>query len=79
MDMPDCFENLRFVAVLQYRMETLFSGLTRPVFFCYRKYNMDLSSGALLIEVGSHGNTLEEVKYSAELIGMALVEQLRGT
>jgi len=78
MDMPDYFENLRFAAALQDRMETLFPGLTRPVFFCYRKYNMDLSPGALLIEVGSHGNTLEEAKYSAELIGRALAELLRG-
>ncbi len=39
---------------------------------------MDLSPGALLIEVGSHGNTLEEAKYSAELIGRALAELLRG-
>ena len=76
MNMPDYFENLRFAAALQDRMETLFPGLTRPVFFCYRKYNMDLSHGALLIEVGSHGNTLDEAKYSAELIGTALAQLL---
>ena len=76
MNMPDYFENLRFAAALQDRMETLFPGLTRPVFFCYRKYNMDLSPGALLIEVGSHGNTLDEAKYSAELIGTALAQLL---
>ena len=76
MNMPDYFENLRFAAALQDRMETMFPGLTRPVFFCYRKYNMDLSPGALLIEVGSHGNTLDEAKYSAELIGTALAQLL---
>ena len=37
---------------------------------------MDLSPGALLIEVGSHGNTLDEAKYSAELIGTALAQLL---
>ncbi len=76
MNMPDYFENLRLAAALQDEMETLFPGLTRPVFFCYRKYNMDLSPGALLIEVGSHGNTLGEAKYSAELIGRALARLL---
>ncbi len=72
MNMPDYFSNLRFAAALQDKMEAMFPGLTRPVFFCYRKYNMDLSPGALLIEVGSHGNTLDEAKYSARLIGRAL-------
>ncbi|MBQ2755211.1 MAG: stage II sporulation protein P [Oscillospiraceae bacterium] len=76
MNMPNYFKNLQFAAALQDKMESLFPGLTRPVFFCYRKYNMDLSPGALLIEVGSHGNTLDEAEYSAELIGEALAELL---
>ncbi|MBE6885002.1 MAG: hypothetical protein E7487_10390 [Ruminococcaceae bacterium] len=76
MNMPNYFDNLRFAAALQDKMEGMFPGLTRPVFFCYRKYNMDLSKGALLIEVGSHGNTLSEAKYSAELIGRALAALL---
>lgn len=46
--------------------------MTRPVLFDYRKYNQDLTSGSLLIEVGSHGNTLEQAVYSGELLGEAL-------
>ncbi|MGN0612564.1 MAG: stage II sporulation protein P [Porcipelethomonas sp.] len=45
--------------------------------FDYRKYNQDLTTGSLLIEVGSHGNTLEQVKYSGELIGKSLVKALK--
>lgn len=41
--------------------------------FCYRRYNQHLSRGALLLEIGSHGNTLEEATYSAELVGKSLV------
>ena len=77
MNMPNYFSNLRFAAALQSTMEGMYPGLTRPVFFCYRKYNMDLSPGALLIELGSHGNTLEQVSYSAELVGNALVSLLK--
>ena len=77
MNMPNYFSNLRFAAALQSSMEGMYPGLTRPVFFCYRKYNMDLSPGALLIELGSHGNTLEQVSYSAELVGNALVSLLQ--
>ena len=45
---------------------------TRPIFFCYRKYNMDLTTGSLLLEIGSNANTLDESIYSAELIGNSL-------
>ena len=73
MNMPDYFENLKFAAALADKMETLYPGLCRPILFDYRKYNMDLSPGLLLIEIGSTGNTLEEAKYAARLLGNALV------
>jgi stage II sporulation protein P len=76
MNMPGWADNLRFAAALQSEAESRYPGLMRPVFFCYRKYNMDLSPGALLLEVGSHGNTLEEASYSAELLGKALAAAL---
>lgn len=58
MNMPDWERNLRWAAALQSTAETMYPGLTRPVFFCYRKYNMDLTGGSLLIEFGSHGQYL---------------------
>ncbi|MDE5936990.1 MAG: stage II sporulation protein P, partial [Ruminococcus sp.] len=51
-------------------------GFTRPILFDYRHYNQDLTTGSLLIEVGSHGNTLEQVQYSGQLIGRSLSELL---
>ncbi len=76
MNMPDYWENLRFAAALADKLEELYPGITRPVLFDYRKYNMDLSPGLLLIEIGATGNTLDEAKYSAELLGNALSELL---
>ncbi len=73
MDYPNWKANLRFAARLQSEMETLYSGLTRPVMFCYRRYNQHLSNGALLLEIGSHGNTLAEAQYAGELVGKSLV------
>ena len=73
MNMPNFFENLRFAAALADKMQELYPGLCRPVLFDYRKYNMDLSPGLLLIEIGATGNTLDEAKYSAELLANALV------
>ena len=74
--MPDYMNNFRFACELQSQTETMFKGLTRPILFDYRFYNQDLTDGSLLIEVGSHGNTLEQAKYSGELIGRSLAELL---
>jgi len=76
LGVPNWRENLRFAAAVQNTAEHLYPTLTRPLFFCSRKYNMHLCDGALLLEFGSHGNTLEEAKYSAELLGNALAELL---
>ncbi len=73
MGMPHYLDNLAFAAKLQNHLEQLYPTLTRPVLFDYRKYNQDLTTGSLLIEVGSSGNTLEQAVYSGELLGHALV------
>ncbi len=78
LGVPGWQSNLRFSAALQDTLETMYPGLCRPVFFCYRKYNMDLCPNGALIEVGSHGNTLEEAKYTAELLANALTVLLKG-
>ena len=77
MNMPDYRENFHFACRLQQTAETMFSGLTRPILFDYRKYNQDMTKGSLLIEVGSQGNTLDEAQYAGELVGQALSETIR--
>ncbi|KAF5032729.1 Stage II sporulation protein P [anaerobic digester metagenome] len=47
--------------------------------FSYRKYNQQLSTGALLLEFGSHANTLDEAKHTAVLTGEALAQVLLKT
>lgn len=76
MNMPYYFKNFRLAALFQNQMESEFPGLTRPILFDYRKYNQNLTTGSLLVEVGSHGNTLDQVIYSGELIGRAIVHSL---
>lgn len=72
LNMPNYLKNFRFASYLQQQLEGDYPGLTRPILFDYRKYNQDLTTGSLLIEVGSHGNTLEQVQYSGQLIGASL-------
>lgn len=77
-NLPNFKQNLRFAAAWEAKMEQLYPGLTRPVLFDYRYYNQDLTTGSLLIEMGGHGNTLEEAKYSGRLVGKALVALFTG-
>ena len=78
MNYPDYMKNLSFAGALQVQMETDHPGFTRPLLFDYRKYNQHLTTGSILIEVGSHGNTLEQALKSGEWIGDSLGRLLNG-
>lgn len=71
-DLPEWEQNLTFALKLQQSMETLYPGLTRPVFFCARSYNMGLTPYSLLVEMGTDANTLDEAVYSGKMLGRAL-------
>ncbi len=75
-DFPNWEKNLSFALALQSTVEESFPGLMRPIYFCQRKYNMDLTENNLLIEVGSCANTLEEAAYSGRLLGNAIATLL---
>ncbi len=74
---PDWKENLVFAVHLQNTLEELFEGITRPLYFSPRKYNMDLTHCSLLVEVGSDANTLEEAVYTGRCLGKAVSEILK--
>lgn len=75
-DVPEFMQNFRFACYLQGRIESDSPGITRPVLFQYCNYNQHLSTGSLLLEIGSHGNTLEQALYTAELIGQSIGKAL---
>lgn len=79
MDYPNWRDNLAFAIDLQQQMESDHPGFTRPVLFDYRLYNQNLTTGSLLIEVGSHGNTLPQALLAGEWIGQSLVNLLKTT
>ena len=74
---PDWEQNLRFALRLQQKAETMFPGITRPLNFNSVKYNMNLTHGSVLIEVGSDANTIDEATYTGSLLGDALSELLK--
>lgn len=76
MDMPNYIENFKLACLLQDCAENAYPELARAVLFDYRRYNQNLSTGALLIEVGSHGNSLGEVVYTGKLLGNVIADAI---
>ena len=76
-NLPDWEYNLAFALQLQQSLENNFPGITRPLYFCPRSYNMNMTHCSLLIEMGSDANTLEEAVYSGKCLGVALIDILK--
>lgn len=75
-NMPNYIENFKLAALIQNSSEVMFPGLARAVLFDYRNYNQHITTGSLLIEVGSHANSLDEALYTAELLGESMAAAL---
>lgn len=73
---PEWRKNLSFALALQNEMFSVSETLMRPIFFCHRRYNMDVTPCSLLLEFGTDANTLEEAVYSGSLVGSGLASLL---
>ena len=74
---PNWKENFKLGVEITTALENDFKGITRPVYFSEGKYNMNLSEGLLIMEFGTNGNTIEEVKLTAEAVGKSLGKWLK--
>ena len=68
---PDWTEHLALAMEIQGQMNSLWPGLARPITLRSARFNQQLTKGSLLVEVGSHGNTLEEAVNGARLFARA--------
>lgn len=75
---PDWEYNLRLAVRCQQAVSDLYPSLARPLSFCPKKYNEHMTHGSILVEFGTDASTLDEVLYSGELFGKALVQTLLG-
>lgn len=73
---PNWQENLSLAVKYQQKMEEMYPGLARAITLNEAKYNQNLSVGAILLEVGSDANTLEEAKKGATAAASSLVSLL---
>ncbi|MDE7218278.1 MAG: stage II sporulation protein P [Oscillospiraceae bacterium] len=67
-------ENLKLAAALQQHLTEDYPTLMRPISVRNSRYNQHVSPGALLIEMGAAGNSLDEALLSARLLGQAIGE-----
>ena len=70
---PKWQENLKLALKLQQQIEIMYPTLARSLSLMPKNYNESLTTGSMLIEIGTDGNSLEEVRYSAQLLADALV------
>ena len=75
---PNWERNLALAVKLQAQLEADYPGLCRPVKLVASRYNQDLSTGALLVEVGAAGNTHAEAMGAAELLAQGILALANG-
>lgn len=74
---PNWQENLKFGVKLQCQIANKYPGLMRPINLRKERFNMHVTNGSLLVEVGSSANTLDEAltairPFSEELSALLL-------
>ncbi|MDI3481159.1 MAG: stage sporulation protein [Tepidanaerobacteraceae bacterium] len=71
-------ENYQFGKMINKKLEELYPGITRDIDLREQRFNQHLSNKAILVEIGSHGNTMEESIASAKVFAKALSEVIKG-
>lgn len=77
LEHPSWQENLSFALKYQTEMCNRYPGLARPLNLARHRYNAHVSPGAVILEVGASGNTLEEalrgVRYAGECLAQVIL------
>ncbi len=77
LDHPNWQNNLSLSMRMQHRMNMLWPGLARPINLRASRFNQQLSKGSVLVEVGAHGNTLQEALAGARLFARSAGQVLQ--
>ena len=64
---------------LHAQLEKEAAGICRPISFRRQRFNQDLSSGAVIVEVGAAGNTRQEALRAAEVLAKSIGALAHGT
>ena len=73
---PNWKENLKLAVRLQKNLESMYPTLARPLSLMSRSYNEPLTTGSMLIEIGTDANAFSEAEYSADLLANAIIKTI---
>ena len=76
---PDWQENLALGLKLQAQLERQAPGITRPISLRSQRFNQDMTTGSLLIEMGAAGNSHAEALRAAQQLADAIIALAKGT
>lgn len=79
LEHPAWRENFSLALKLQTQLESLCPGICRNINLRTQRFNQDLSAGALLIEIGSSGNSRQEALRSAKVLAEAIISLANGS
>lgn len=71
-------DNLNFAVGLQSRIQSKYPALMRPINLRQQRFNEQMRTGSMILEVGSSGNTLPEAISAAKLFAGVLADELLG-
>ena len=74
---PNWRNNLTVAVRLQQTMNEMYPTLARPINLRTAAFNQMLTSGSMIIEVGSCGNTIEEAQNAAEMVADCLARTIQ--
>ena len=73
---PNWRENLTFALKIQHKMVTDYPTLARPLKISQYRYNQHATTGSLIAEIGTNGNTLQEALAAVRYFGACLADVL---
>ncbi len=76
---PDWQQNLALALKLTALLEQQDPGLTRPVTLREHRFNMDLTPGSLIVEVGAAGDTHSQAMLAANALARAVLRLAKGS
>lgn len=76
---PQWEQNLSIALKLQAIMEKTHNGVTRPLDLRKQRFNQDLSTGAIIAEIGAAGNTYQDAMNGVSVLAEAIIMLAKGT
>ena len=74
---PEWKKNLQLAIKLQDKLNTIYPGITKPIYISKNRYNQHMAGLGITVEVGGDGNTLEEAIESVKYLAQAINEVIK--